>query len=296
MIYPFLHTTGIHYTDELVEWAVLRKNSKGIEKLREGSVAIPAGFFEQENTALFPAEVLPDIRRHFAGVVTVSLPSVRLLMKMLELPSTDPDELREMVELQIDEISPFPVDQLTVSYEVFSRTENHSRVLAVAAPRKTVDALGDLFKQRNVYIRSLDAEVLAWWSLLAEHGKVHTEGRAVLILEEHTEFSLIISDDGIPVCIRSLELFHRFTDPAVMQEIAEEVGYTLLSLETSYGHRDIDGVFVWSESEFPAGLCDLLRDKCGADVTHNNLNTLPPVSEGLALRSAERRLHHVELV
>lgn len=292
----FSHTTGIHYTDEIVEWAVLRKSRKGTEKIREGSLPVPEGFSRQENAPLFPAEVLAHIRKNFRGIVTVSLPSSQLLMRMLELPSTSPEELKGMVELQMDQISPFPVDQLTISYEVLRQTENHSRVLAVAAQRKTVDALGDLFKAQNVYIRSLDAEVLAWWSLLIAHGQVLCQGRVVLILEEHTEFSMIVVDEGVPVCFRSLELFHNFTDETVMREIVEEVSYTLLSLEAEYGRREITGVLFWSESEIPPLLCDLLRGECGADVVLHDLGSIPPVSEGLALRTAERRLHHAELV
>jgi hypothetical protein len=201
-----------------------------------------------------------------------------------------------MVELQMDQISPFPVDQLTISYEVLRQTENHSRVLAVAAQRKTVDALGDLFKAQNVYIRSLDAEVLAWWSLLIAYGQVPCQGRVILILEEHTEFSMIVVDDGVPVCFRSLELFHNFTDEAVMREIVEEMRYTLLSLEAEYGHRDGCTVEVWSESEFPEQLVNLLKEQCGGTINLHALGSIPPVSEGLALRTAERRLHHAELV
>jgi len=292
----FSHTTGIHYTDEIVEWAVLRKNRQGTEKIREGSLPLPEGFFRQENAPLFPAEVLAEIRRSFRGIVTVSLPSSQLLMRTLELPSIHAAELKSMVELQMDQISPFPVDQLTVSYEVLKQTENHSRVLAVAAQRKIVDTLGDLFKAQHVYIRSLDAEILAWWSLLIAHGQVPCTGRVVLILEEHTEFSMIVVDDGVPVCFRSLELFHDFTDEAVMHEIVDEMHYTLLSLEAEYGHREGCTLEIWSESEFPEQLVSLLKEQCGGTINLHDLGTLPPLSEGLALRTAERRLHHVELV
>jgi hypothetical protein len=292
----FSHTTGIHYTDEIVEWAVLRKNRKGTEKIREGALPVPEGFFQQENAPLFPAEVLAGIRRNFRGVVTISLPSSNLLMRVLELPSSNSSELKSMVDLQMDQISPFPVDQLTVSYEVLKQTENQSRVLAVAAQRKTVDTLGDLFKAQNVYIRSLDAEILAWWSLLIAHGQVPGEGRVVLILEEHTEFSMIVVDDGTPVCFRSLELFHDFTDETVMKEIIEELRYTLLSLEAEYGHRDGCTIEVWSESNLPESLIQMLQTQCGGSINLHDLKSIPPVSEGLALRTAERRLHHVELV
>ena len=296
MILFNLHTTGIHYTDEIVEWVVLRKNHTGTEKIREGAHPIPEGFFEQEDAPLFPVDVLEHNRKNFCGIVTISLPSSRLLMRVLELPSIDPAELDGMVELQADQIFPFPADQLTLSYEVLHQTEEHSRVLAVAAPRKVVDQLGDLFKEKNVYIRSLDAEVLAWWSLLTAHREISTEGRVLVILEEYTEFSIIVVDDGVPICFRSLELFHNFTDPAVMAEIIEEIRYTLLSLETEYGHNANAQTEIWSETEFPAELIEMLEALSPRGVNRYDLGTLPSLSEGLALRSTDRGRHHVELV
>ncbi len=291
----FNYTTGIHYTDEMVEWVVLRKSRKGIEKIREGSCPIPSGFSERENAPIFPAEVLPEIRRNFRGVITVSLPSAHLLMRILELPSVHAGELKSMVELQIDQISPFPSDQLTVSYEVLSQTENHSRVLAVAAPRKIVDSLGTLFKEQNVYIRSLDSELLAWWSLLAR-GDVECADRTVLILEEHTEFSVIILDNGVPVHFHSLELFHKIDSESVMKEIADEVRYTLLSVEAAYGHLPLSYILFWSESEIPNRLSEILSQHCHTEVLRFDLKTIPSLAEGLATRAAERKGHHVELI
>ncbi len=290
------HTTGIHFTDKMVEWTVLRKNRTGTEKMREETCPIPDGFFEQENAPLFPAEVLGHIHKQLRGIITLSLPSSCLLMRVLELPSTDPGELEGMIALQIDQISPFPVDQLTTSYEVLSKGENHSRVLAVAAPRKTVDQLGELFKEQGVYIRSLDAEILAWWSLLVAHADILCDGRMVLILEEHTEFSMIVVDDGVPVCFRSLELFHDFSDESVLAEIDEEIRYTLLSLETEYDHGSSCRMEVWSESELPDGLTDILNKISPDAVTLHRLNNIPSLAEGLAMRSAMRSRHHVELV
>ena len=296
MMLLYSHTTGIHYTDELVEWAVLRKTRNETEILTEGSVPIPPSTGEEEEASLFPAEVLSEIRKNFRGVVTVALPSSRLLMRVLELPTTEPDEIEGMVALQMDQISPFPAEQLTLSYETLVEEENHSRVLAVAAPRTTVDELGDLFKKKHVYIRSLDATILAWWSLLVAHQDVPREGRVILFLEEHTEFSMIIVDDGVPVCVRSLELFHNFSDDSIQREIVEEIHYTLLSLETRYGHYDDCSIEFWSESEIPEPLISRLAEECTGHITRHDLGSIPPLSEGLSLRSAERGLHHVELV
>jgi hypothetical protein len=81
-----------------------------------------------------------------------------------------------------------------------------------------------------------------------------------------------------------------------MDDITEEISYTLLSLEAPYGHTETCAVEIWSEKTIPRRLVDLLQNECGGPVALHDLQSIPPVSEGLALRTAERRLHHVELV
>jgi hypothetical protein len=107
---------------------------------------------------------------------------------------------------------------------------------------------------------------------------------------------MIVTDNGVPVCFRSLELFHDFGSDSVMDEIAEEIRYTLLALEAEYGRGEPCGVTVWSDSEFPPRLLELLKKQCGGSVTQHKLTSIPPLSEGLALRTAGSRPHHVELV
>jgi len=290
------HTTGIHYNDEIVEWVVLRKTRGETEVLRNGSAPIPPGFIEQEDAPLFPPGVLAEIQKNFRGAITVSLSSAKLLMRVVELPSTDPDEINAMVELQLDQISPFSTDQLTITYELLQQKEDHSRVLAIAAPRHVVDELGELFKSEKAYIRSLDAEILVWWSLLSIHSDIPREGRVILLLEEHTEFSMMVIDDGVPVCFRSLELFHNFADESVQCEIVEDMKYTLLSLETEYGHQDDCIIEFWSESDLPKPLLNRLREAFSGNLNLHDLKTLPSLAEGLALRAADRGVHHAELV
>ena len=115
MLFPS-HTTGIQTTDKKVAWTVLRKTSAGIEKIREGSLPIPPETSDVEPKNGFPSDVFTEIRSQIRGLITIALPSSKLLMRVLELPSSDPIEIDGMVELQMDQISPFPTDQLTLSY------------------------------------------------------------------------------------------------------------------------------------------------------------------------------------
>lgn len=287
------HTTGIHHNDERVEWTVLRKTRGGVEPLRRGSRPIPR---DQHSEPLFPAQVLGPSHKEFRGVITLSLPSSQLFMQVLELPSSDPDELQGMIELQLDQRSPYPLDQMAVSYEVLQQTADHSRVLALAAQRQTIDALGEQFKAQHVYIHSLDAEILAWWNLIREHGELPSDGRVILMVKEHTEFSMVWIDRGTPVAFRSLHLFQDLDDPAVWEELLEEIRYTQLALDARYPMDAGARIQIWSKVPFPAPLTKKLRTVANQGVSQFDLSALPSLAEGLAWRSADRACHHVELV
>jgi Tfp pilus assembly protein PilN len=291
------HTSGIHYGDQSVEWTVLRKSGGGNEIVHHNSLPFPDDFFEQEAPPPVPAETLARLRAEMSGPITVALSSSKLLMRVLELPSTDPNEIKGMVELQMDQCSPFSIDQLCLSYELLYQTEDHSRVLAVAAPRKMVDELGDFFKDGHIHIRSLDAVILAWWSVLALHTDVPREGQTLLFLEERAEFSMIVLNNGVPAHFRSLELFHDFEKESVQEEIIEELQHILISLETEYGPQTPDRIQIWStSSNFPKKLTERLTSLCDGKVELKDLNDLPPLSQGLAERSIERSVSHIELV
>ncbi|MBM4152198.1 MAG: hypothetical protein FJ220_01570 [Kiritimatiellaceae bacterium] len=86
---------------------------------------------------------------------------------------------------------------------------------------------------------------------------------------------MIILDHGIPVRFHSLDLFHQFDDESVIQEIVEEVSYTLLSVEAEYGHLPLHRILLWNQSEMPERMFEILGKHCQTEVQHIDLSTLP---------------------
>ena len=68
--------------------------------------------------------------------------SGQALLRVAELPAVDPDELKGMVDLQVDKVSPFPPDSTVTSFEVVQQSETASGVLMAALDRKTADSIG----------------------------------------------------------------------------------------------------------------------------------------------------------
>lgn len=276
-------------------WATLRRKKNRLEVAgqRSETYELPAGVTDPAAPEVI--QRLKPLCAHIKGRVAVALPSDQVLMRVVRLPTTDMAEIRDMAALQVDKFSPFPVEQMAVSQEVLHQQDGASRVLVAAVQGDHVRKLGDTLRAAGVFPREVDVEVLGWWRLLKQGQQIPAEGRhLVLIIDEHCT-ELIVSQDGVPVIIRSLGS-HRHLSPAESAaEIAEEMNYTLTTLEAEWGAQAPDALRVWHRSEVPVEFLAKLRELSEVDVVTSSLDGLPPLAEGLARRAAERAPHILDL-
>lgn len=130
---------------------ILERTATGARLWRAGAGArgtvaekvIPAG-------APLPAkEVVKDWRDLAQKTINVAwLPVDQVFLRVLNVPATDAAELRSMVELQLERLSPMPVAQIVWSYESFGNNADGSQtVVVVIAARTAVEQfLGALEK------------------------------------------------------------------------------------------------------------------------------------------------------
>src|SRR5205823_11180769 len=74
------------------------------------------------------------------------LPAVQVFLRVVHLPKCDPAELRSMVELQLEKLSPLPVNQIVWSFELVAQSAGDLQtVIVTIAERNLVeDFLGKL--------------------------------------------------------------------------------------------------------------------------------------------------------
>lgn len=222
------------------------------------------------------------------GIVTLVLPTRSTLLRVVELPSTDPEEIRGMAELQIDKFAPFPSDQMCIGHEVLARNGEKSRVLVAGAPRSAVDTIGGLFFQAGILPQAVDVEIMGWWWLLRSKGRIPPAGRHVLLVVSENSSDLVVVQDGSPLLIRSPGPMS--ADPAVAaQDMADEIAYTLTTLETEWGSVPASGIDIWQGTELPAELLQAISAATGLRVTSHSLQELGPLTEGVARRILEGR-------
>lgn len=225
----------------------------------------------------------------------------RTLLRIVDLPTNDLSEMQSMVELQVDKFSPFPVEHMAVAFEVLAQRENGSRVLIAAVQRDLINAVGAAFQKVGAWPERLDLDILGWWALLKEREEFVKTGLFVAVRVETGGTWLIICDHGLPVIMRALGGSGGLSEDEYYEEIANEVGYSLATVEAEFGVAGGVRVGVWrsgpsvpprvsvvdsTAAPEPDALLPRLSEVCGgAEVHAHRLEEMPPISEGLARRA-----------
>ena len=312
--------SGLVYRGGRLDWTTLRQVGDKLQVAEHKEAALQVA---DTPPALPPPDLAPQIRAACSSVkgnLCLAVPTDQVLMRVVDLPTIDPAEMRGMVELQVDKFSPFPVEHMAVSCEVLEKQASSSRVLIVAVKREIVDGIGETFKKAGLYPHWMDVEVLSWWHLFKEKGEIPAHGRRIFILLDAFGTELIVSQNGIPVLFRSLGGRQGLSEEEFIEEVADEISYTLTSLEVEWGAVENIQMTLWqwgsgmpalaarlsggrkapgpaaapAESLKPPKLDFDLEEPVvaappseglGLQVDQRQFDVLPPLSEGLARRA-----------
>lgn len=226
------------------------------------------------------------------GSWAVALPSRDVLMRVFNLPTVDPDEVAGMVELQIDKVSPFPIEDMAVSYELLHKEEDASVVLVAAAPLSNVETWGELCGGKVHEPLHIDLDLSVRWQQLRDAGIVEMSGRHVFILLSDAEVSLIVTDNGEP-CLLSY-LCDR--DELSSDELMVELQYSLTVLDAQNNSEVLSRLTVCGPSEQASELLDDLSELgAGMSDVLDSAETLPPLEETLVQRAAVQGAGHLNL-
>ncbi|MBT3192827.1 MAG: pilus assembly protein PilM [Verrucomicrobia bacterium] len=277
--------TGILVTPEVVEWTTLRQSRGRPESAAEGRFVLPPPADLEADAADDSGEAKePAPFARVKSPVVLALPSTQLLLRILELPAVDDDELAGMVELQVDKFSPFPIDQMVVSHEVLARDANDCTVLVAAAKESAVDVARETLVQEGLRIERVDAALMGRWTSLVASGELAVTGREALVIVTDDTVEMLTHEGGTLVALNCLGTVHDLADPEVAADMAQEVSHLLMGIELERGRATEQQVTLWSDEPLPP-FVSALSTACGVTVGERLLGKLPTVSHGAAARS-----------
>jgi len=268
MAKPFI--TGLIVRAGSAEWTTLRP-SKVQDAVSAGKVEFdplpPAGSADApgdgRDAALEAAAGRIRVGcKDAEGPVTLAIASENVLLRALRLPTTDDAEIAGMARLQADKFSPFPIEQMVVSHEVLHKAEDHALVLVAAARQTLIDEAGELLKGAGIVPVRVDAQALGWWRLLRDAGEIREKGRHVVLIVADNRAEAIVFEGGVPIFFRSLGEVSDVAADTVAADLAQELGYTLMSLDLEHGVASERAITVWRHAEARGILEERLAGAC----------------------------------
>ncbi len=216
-----------------------------------------------------------------ARQVVLALPLSQVLVRVLNMPLEVRDDVADAVALQMDKLSPFPGEELSVGCEILSETETHLWVFAAALPAAVFETLGAALDGANLQAVRTDVAVLGWLRSLSGPCQLMRAGRRVVLMDPDGSWDLAVLDGGVPVLVRGLG------GSASTEDVIRELTLSLLNVELEAGGGAVAEVLVVSQQATDRAFVEKLRALTGAEVRH----VVPPTPdggvEGVAWRTGE---------
>lgn len=213
--------------------------------------------------------------------VVFALPLSRLLVRVLKLPIEVRDDLTDAVVLQMDKLSPFPGEELSVGCEILSETEKELWVFAAAMPAAVFEELGEALRVAKLQVTRTDAAVMGWFRSLCGPCQLVRPGRRVVLMNPDDGWDLLVLDHGVPVLVRGLGVLP--DDDALIREVT----LSLMNAELDAGGGAVVDVLVVSKDEPPPELMVKLQELAGVAVRHVKPPSADGGVEGVAVRTGE---------
>lgn len=282
--------TGITVRGPLVQWSSIPShpvpNPHVVAKSFELDLGESPGFLEAIQTD--SSRFYPALRKNLGtpqGLTVLGIPASWILTRIIQIPTAPAEEMRSMIELQVDKWSPFPIENVVIAWELLKEQEGQSRVIVSIIRQETVEAIGQLFRGAGIAINRIDINSLGWWHLISHTpGAVHTVGRQLFIILDGDTCDLILTHDGLPSVMRSLGGLTSLPADEMIEEIVHEAGTTLSALDAEVGGI-MAPISLWYRETEPSDLIQRLHDQHTLATHSTSLEILPPLSHGIAERS-----------
>ncbi len=211
-------------------------------------------------------EIAKVIRSKFAELnlkttkVINIIPTDLVITKNIEIPSTNPAEIKDIIGLQAGRHTPYSREEIIVDYvDIGVYKNNYSKILLVIVARNVIKRQMDIFEKAGLKFDDslLAAEGIACAS--AKLLKVETQNTPVAIVhidESSTDFLMVFKSK--PIFIRSLPLgaVHFSNDRQIYEtKFIEELKKSL----EAYQNEDIEKV------PMTLALCGSMRDIQGLE-------------------------------
>lgn len=168
---------GLDISDESLKFISLSAVKKGIRMKKHGERKIPPGVIESGkiNDPKRLQEILLLLRKS-EGIksVRVSLPEEQIYLFRMRLDKTGLTNVRESIELSLEEHIPIPALEAIFDYEILDEDESNLRIQVAAIPVGVIESYLSVFKDSSILVQSFELEAQAISRSVLQNGDTDT--------------------------------------------------------------------------------------------------------------------------
>jgi hypothetical protein len=232
---------GFFFSDGALELVVAGPAGADINVLQQASAVAPVapgGNAEATTPVLQWQTATEKLRQQFdprERQIVTAIGCEDVLCETLQLPTTDPSELQQMLDLQIDNLSPLPTEEIVYGFEPLDVADGQSRVLVAIARKAAVNERVAALEAAGLPAEIVTVDALAMFRALCQRQLAPVDDKLnVVVLLGTAAVHLVVYRQTQPVIVRSLLLGAETLGTIEGQTaVCEEFKRTLVSAETA---------------------------------------------------------------
>jgi type IV pilus assembly protein PilM len=196
---------GLDISDQSLKFVQLIPTKDGIKVGRYGERKIPAGIIESgkiKNLSRLE-EVLLSLRKEGIKFVRVSLPEEQVYLFPLRLDKTGLKNVREGIELALEEHVPMPAAEAIFDYDFVHEDEKSLEVEVAATSSNTIENYISVFRNCFISVQSLELEAQAIARAVVKKGDPETY---IIVDFGQTRTGIFIVARGVVVFTSTLDI------------------------------------------------------------------------------------------
>ncbi len=277
-----------------LELTTARSEGTGVSVLQQSSASAvpPAGTPDAAPQWQSAAQSLRqqfDPREHRV-VTSVSCEDV--LCQILRLPATEPAELKQMLDLQIDNITPLPLEDVVYSFEALAAADGQTRVLVAIARKDKVNERVEALESAGLQPEIVSVDALAMFRALARRNLLAQDDRLnVLVILGSVSADVIVYSQVVPLTVRSLIL--GADGESVLRE---ELQRTFVAAEAGQPERMTGGITFLAPGEELKAFAEKVANGLGTQSSFLTNGTVPSAALSLCLQYAAGEMAQLNLL
>lgn len=184
-----------------------------------------------------------------SNFLIVSMPNSQVAVRNLDLPSTNPAEIKDMVELQVGKQTPFTKDEIIYDYEVLNTTiDGYSRIILAIVHKDIVRKVFKILEEAGFKTDkiALSSEGLLEWSRFSCGQKIADKPYVLVNVNYYTSDFEIILKDKLLFC-RNISLgfsqsLNRMDE--WQKEFVEQMNHSIYAYQNEMMTKDIGKIII----------------------------------------------------